>query len=202
MTKTLFGTKLGMGEAYEAGIRHAATKIRLYPLTVKALKPNQESPTHVQLAFGKKHLREVPYFESATVGQALAPETILTPGTIVAVQGITKGKGFAGVVKRYGFAGGFKTHGQSDRHRAPGSIGQGTTPGRVHKGKKMAGRMGGDTQTVKNLTVLALDGQDIWVSGPVPGHKGALLTLIVRDSQNAPALDYVTGGLPKEEVKE
>ena len=60
-------------------------------------------------------------------------------------------------LKRYNFRGGPKTHGQSDRHRAPGSIGAGTTPGRVIKGMRMAGRMGGDKVTVKNLDVLMID---------------------------------------------
>ena len=64
-----------------------------------------------------------------------------------------QGPGFAGGVKRHHFAGGPKTHGQSDRHRAPGSIGSGTTPGRVRKGLRMAGHMGDERVTVKNLRV-------------------------------------------------
>ena len=74
-------------------------------------------------------------------------------GDIVDVVGTSKGKGFAGGVKRHHFRGGPKTHGQSDRHRAPGSIGSGTTPGRVRKGLRMAGHMGDERVTVKNLRV-------------------------------------------------
>jgi len=90
---------------------------------------------------------------------------------------VSKGKGFAGVVKRWGFAGGPKTHGQSDRHRAPGSIGAGTTPGRVLKGKKMAGRKGGDTVTLLNKEIVDIKDNYILVSGPVPGSNGDLVAI-------------------------
>src|SRR4030095_9522469 len=106
------------------------------------------------------------------VGQKVGCE-IFEPGEIVDVSGATKGRGFAGVVKRHGFRGGPKTHGQSDRHRAPGSIGSGTTPGKVYKGKRMAGRMGTETVTVANLTVVDIDAENnkLYVSGLVPGVK-------------------------------
>jgi len=97
----------------------------------------------------------------------------------VNVTGITKGKGFQGVVKRWGFKGGPRTHGQSDRQRHPGSIGMRTTPGRVFKGKKMAGRMGGDTKTVKNLRVVEIDQEHglIALKGAVPGNKDSLVII-------------------------
>lgn len=97
----------------------------------------------------------------------------------VNVTGITKGKGFQGVVKRWGFKGGPRTHGQSDRMRHPGSIGMRTTPGRVFKGKKMGGRMGGDTKTVKNLRVVEIDQEHglIALKGAVPGNKDSLVII-------------------------
>lgn len=97
----------------------------------------------------------------------------------VNVTGITKGKGFQGVVKRWGFKGGPRTHGQSDRQRHPGSIGMRTTPGRVFKGKKMGGRMGGDTKTVKNLRVVEVDQEHglIALKGAVPGNKDSLVII-------------------------
>lgn len=102
---------------------------------------------------------------------------IFAVGDKVSVKGVSKGKGFAGVVKRWGFAGGPKTHGQSDRHRAPGSIGAGTTPGRVLKGKKMAGRKGGDTVTLLNKEIVDIKDNYILVSGPVPGSNGDLVAI-------------------------
>lgn len=130
---------------------------------------------------------------------ALAPGTApVKVGTVFQIQGVSKGKGFAGVVKRWNFAGGPKTHGQSDRERAPGSIGQGTTPGRVRAGKKMAGRMGSDTISMKNCVVVAVSGNTIWVTGPLPGTKNAALRLTETGLKDLGTLKYLTGGLPVE----
>lgn len=113
------------------------------------------------------------------VGDTLNVSEIFKKGDIISVTGTSKGKGFAGGVKRHGFGGGSRTHGQSDRERAPGSIGGTTTPGRVYKGKRMAGRMGTEQTTVKNLQVVSIDTEtnQVEVSGPVPGMPGALLVI-------------------------
>jgi large subunit ribosomal protein L3 len=91
--------------------------------------------------------------------------------------GTSKGRGFAGGVKRYNFRGGPKTHGQSDRHRAPGSIGAGSSPGRVIKGLKMAGHMGNERVTVRNLRVVQaeVDRNLLLVEGAVPGAHNSLV---------------------------
>jgi len=101
----------------------------------------------------------------------------------VSVTGVTKGKGFQGVVKRWGFKGGKETHGQSDRVRAAGAIGTGTTPGRVVKGKKMAGRMGGETQTIKNLVIVKhlVEEKLILIKGGLPGARGSKLIITIID---------------------
>ncbi len=100
------------------------------------------------------------------------------PGDKVNVVAISKGKGFQGVVKRHGFHGGPKSHGQKDRHRAPGSIGA-SWPQHVIKGMKMAGRMGGDKITVKNLEVVEVDKENniIALKGAVPGRRGTLVRI-------------------------
>lgn len=110
-------------------------------------------------------------------GQELVSSDLFAEGDVVTVTGTSKGKGFQGVVRRHGFHGGNRTHGQSDRERAPGSIGSGTTLGRVFKGLKMAGRMGGDTVTVKNLEVIQVDALGMKLKGVVPGSKGGMLVL-------------------------
>jgi len=126
-----------------------------------------------------RHIREIRVIgePEEKVGDTIKVSDVFSVGDTVSVTGTSKGKGFAGVVKRWGFAGGPRTHGQSDRHRAPGSIGQGTSPGRVWKGKRMAGRMGHDTVTVKNLKVVAIneDKNELQLSGPVPGVPKGLL---------------------------
>jgi len=98
---------------------------------------------------------------------------IFTPGEIISATGISKGKGFQGVVKRHGFKGGPRSHGQKHSEREPGSIGGGLRS-RVPQGMRMAGRMGGDRITVRNLTVLAVDTENgfLLVKGAVPGKRG------------------------------
>lgn len=111
------------------------------------------------------------------LGQKIAFTDIFKEGDKVKVTGISKGKGFAGAVKRHNFHGGPKTHGQSDRWRAPGSIGSTTTPGRVLRGKRMAGHMGNEIVTVKNLQVFSIEPERniLIVKGLVPGFKGSFV---------------------------
>lgn len=101
-------------------------------------------------------------------------------GDKVKVSGISKGKGFQGVMKRHGFGGGVQTHGQSDRSRAPGSIGQSSYPSRVFKGLKMAGRMGGNKTTVRNLKVIKVfdDSNLLLIKGAVPGAINSLVEIL------------------------
>jgi ribosomal protein L3 len=112
-----------------------------------------------------------------TLGDVIKASEVFKPGDVVNVTGISKGKGYAGGVKRYHFRGGPRTHGQSDRERAPGAIGSTTTPGRVYKGKRMAGKMGHEQVTVKNLKIIAVDDNFILVKGLVPGGRNTLLML-------------------------
>jgi large subunit ribosomal protein L3 len=97
----------------------------------------------------------------------------LKTGDFVDVSGTSKGRGFAGVVKRYGFHGGPKTHGQKNRLRAPGSIGA-TAPQRVIPGRRMAGHMGVERVTVRNLSVaeVAAEQRTVSLKGAVPGAVG------------------------------
>lgn len=111
------------------------------------------------------------------IGDEVKLDTFIA-GDKVNVIAISKGKGFQGVVKRHGFHGGPKSHGQKDRHRAPGSIGS-SFPEHVMKGKRMAGRMGGDRVTVKNLEVIEVDSENnlIALKGAVPGRRGTLIMI-------------------------
>ena len=99
-------------------------------------------------------------------------------GDLVRVSGISKGKGFQGVVKRHGFHGASKTHGTKHAHRQPGSIsGGGRAGGRVSKGLRMAGHMGQDRVTIKNLKIVKIIPEKnlLAVKGAVPGPRGTLL---------------------------
>lgn len=104
--------------------------------------------------------------------------SVFQEGDGVKVSGISKSKGFQGVVKRHGFHGGPRTHGQKHSEREAGSIGS-TGPQKVFKGVRMAGKMGGDRVTVKNLKVVKIDKENnqILISGAIPGRRGTLLEI-------------------------
>ena len=98
-------------------------------------------------------------------------------GDLVNVSGVSKGKGFAGHMKRHGFGGGRASHGKNSVMRKSGSIGAGSDPSRVWKGTRMAGRMGGDTVTVKNLEILKINNDEnmIFLNGSIPGAKNSIV---------------------------
>jgi large subunit ribosomal protein L3 len=127
-----------------------------------------------------RYLKEIKFdnINEYNIGDEIKIENIFKEGDIVKVTGTSKGKGFQGVVKRHGFGGvGGTTHGQSDRVRAPGSIGASSFPSRVFKGQRMAGRMGGDRVTVKNLKVVKIIKEQniVLLSGPIPGCNNSLV---------------------------
>lgn len=154
-----------LGELKKAGIKtplRFLREFRFNPDVISIIEENGKKGIEI----GDKKL---------FIGEEIKPEFFFKKGDMVTVSGISKGKGFQGVVKRHGFAGGPRTHGQSDRERAPGSIGAGTTPGRVYKGKKMAGRMGGDRISVQNLKVIEIRQDGILVKGLIPGAINGLV---------------------------
>jgi large subunit ribosomal protein L3 len=112
------------------------------------------------------------------VGDKLDISSMFTEGDLVYVSGTSKGKGFQGVVKRHGFKGGPRTHGQKHSEREPGSIGGGLRT-HVPKGMRMAGRMGGDRITQKNLKVVFIDNENntMLVQGAIPGRRGSLIEI-------------------------
>jgi len=104
--------------------------------------------------------------------------SIFQEGDKIKISGLSKGKGFAGVVKRWGFHGRPATRGTKHEERTGGSTGS-SMPSRVVKGKKMAGRMGFERVSVKNLKIVKIEKEDnlIAVRGAVPGRKGTLLEI-------------------------
>lgn len=123
--------------------------------------------------------------EELAVGGALTVEQFEV-GQKIDVQGVSKGKGYAGTIKRWNFRGQDNTHGNSISHRAPGSIGQCQTPGRVFKGKKMSGHLGNAKVTTQNLEIVRVDAERnlLLVKGAVPGPAGA--DVYIRPAVKAP----------------
>jgi large subunit ribosomal protein L3 len=196
----ILGRKLGMTQFFGAdGKAIPVTVIEALPNVVVQVKTKEKDGYEaLQLGSGERkkvnspqkghfkghgqfrYLREVKADKIADweAGAKVGCE-IFAEGDYVDVSGPAKGRGFAGVMKRHGFHGGPKTHGQSDRARAPGSIGSGTSPGKVWKGLRMAGHMGTQQVTVKNLKVVRSDTERgiLLVRGAVPGNEGALVKI-------------------------
>ena len=198
----LVGKKLGMTQLFDdSGVIHAVTVVAAGPVVVTQVKTaSKEGYDAVQVGYGEKkrpnkpmkgHFNKLGDFRMLrefkvlgdgeySLGDSVGIE-IFSEGDLVDVTGVSRGRGFAGGVRRHGFHGGPKTHGQSDRHRAPGSIGSGTTPGRVLKGQKMAGHMGAEQVTAKNLKVIAKDEAKglLLIAGAVPGATNGTVTVTV-----------------------
>lgn len=151
-------------EAVQLGFDQKAERLANKPMNGHFAKANTK-PLRIVREFRGNGVSEV------QPGQEIKVEAVFTKGDTVSIIGTSKGRGFQGVVKRHHFGGGFRTHGQSDRERAPGSIGSSSYPSRVFKGLRMAGRMGGEQVTVRNLKVVGVipDSNLLLVKGSVPG---------------------------------
>ena len=194
--KFILGTKQNMTQLFdEEGKVQPVTVLKTAPVVVTQVKTKEKDGYEaIQVGFGEKsakrinkaqkghykdlgnfqYLKEVAGVTSPAVGEKI--ESTLEVGDKVTVSAISKSKGFQGVVKRHGFHGGPRSHGQKHSEREPGSIGAGGYQ-RVFKGRRMAGRMGGDQITVKNLVVVAYDKEngELFVSGAIPGRRGTLV---------------------------
>jgi large subunit ribosomal protein L3 len=198
----LVGKKIGMSHLFnEAGVSVPLTMVQVYENCVLELAVNAdkdfdnllvafEKATHpkriskpVAGIFNKK---SVPLFKKIRgsqvkkgldlkVGDSISIDSVIKEGDKISIAGITIGKGFAGVMKRWNFRGLEASHGVSVSHRSHGSTGQRQDPGKTFKGKKMAGHMGVDRVTAKNLEVLMIDKEKsvIAVKGAVPGNAGS-----------------------------
>lgn len=175
----ILGKKLNMTQQWQEETPVPVTVIQAGPAVVTQLRTQaKDGYEAVQIKFGK-HRREFPLKSGApSAGDTITVDAFVE-GEKVTITGVSKGKGFQGVVKRHGFSGGPRTHGQKNRLRAPGSIGA-TAPQRVLLGKKMAGRMGADKITLKNLEVVKIDKDNnlLMVKGAIPGSRGSLVAII------------------------
>jgi len=202
--KGILGEKLGMTQVWDENNRVVpVTVVKAGPCVVTQVRtPENDGYSGVQIAFGqidprkvtqpmlghfakagvtpRRHLLELRFDDASayTLGQEIGADTFEV-GSNIDITGVTKGRGFAGVMKRHGFHGVSASHGAHKNHRKPGSIGACATPGRVFKGVRMAGRMGGVTQTTQNLKVHSVDMEKglILVKGAIPGPAGSVVLL-------------------------
>ena len=199
----LIGKKIGMTSVFSAeGKNIPCTVIEAGPCVVTQIRTMEKDKySAVQLAYDekkekqtsksllghfakanttpKRKLVEFPIDGEYNLGDTVTVD-VFEEGDWVDVTGVSKGKGFQGVVKRHGFGGvGGQTHGQHNRLRAPGSLGASSYPSRVFKGKRMAGRTGGQQVKVLNLRILKVIPENnlLLVKGSIPGAKGSYLII-------------------------
>jgi len=206
----LLGKKIGMTGIFdESGQYVPVTVIKVGPCYVTQVKTKAtDGYDAVQLGFEEKaerkvnkpelghfqkngvkpmrYVKEFRTFDEAKIselkaGSELKIADVFNEGDTVHVVGESKGRGFQGVMKRHHFGGvGQATHGQSDRQRAPGSIGASSYPSRVFKGQRMAGRMGGERITTRNLQIVRViaDQDLILVKGSIAGAKNQVVHVV------------------------
>lgn len=203
MLTGLIGKKLGMTQVADAqGRVRAVTVVQLGPCTVSQLKTKPtDGYEAVQVTWGKKKLSRVKsalrgHFKAADIapgvrtveferrgegelklGQAVSVGEVFKPGDQVDVEGVSKGRGYAGVIRRHHFSGFPGSHGTHEYFRHGGSIGNRSYPGRVRKGLRMAGQLGNETATVLNLEVVEILPEEnaIVITGALPGPDGAIV---------------------------
>lgn len=197
MSKFILGQKIGMSQLFDKdGKVIPVSVIEAGPCVVTQIKSSENDGYQaVQIGYGSKkkiskplaghlknlgtfrYLREFKGAANLKVGDKI-DVGIFQEGGRVKVSGVSKGKGFQGVVKRHGFSGGMASHGNKDRLRAPGSIGT-SFPEHVRKGRRMAGRMGFERVTVKDVKIVKIDPENniLAVKGAVPGRRGTLLEI-------------------------
>ncbi len=209
--KAMLGEKLGMTQIFDDENRVVpVTIIKAGPISITQIKTEEsDGYSAIQVAYKElperhvnrptaghfaksgvapaKHVVEIRVDDVSefSLGQEFTVSDLFEVGQKIDVAGVTKGKGFAGVMKRHNFKGQPASHGAHRVHRAPGAIGACATPARVHKGKRMPGRMGGDTRTAMNLTVAKIDEERglLMVRGAVPGNKRGIV--MVREAVKA-----------------
>ncbi len=180
----ILGKKINMTQIWKDGKVVPVTVIKAEPNKVSMVRSNdRDGYEAVQVALGRtkrefrNRLSQKIEMDKFALDGDVTVEAF-KEGDKVRVSGLTKGRGFQGVVKRHGFGGGPKTHGQKNRYRAPGSIGS-TAFQRVVPGRRMAGHMGTERVTIKNLVVAAIDAEKnlLFLRGAVPGAKGGVLEI-------------------------
>ncbi|MFA6077035.1 MAG: 50S ribosomal protein L3 [Candidatus Paceibacterota bacterium] len=203
--KFILATKENMTEYFSPeGVVVPVTILSAGPITVtRVFSKDKDGYNAVQVGFGTqkkeritkgragamkgafyKYLKEFRLKPTDTIDVkegASIDVSVFSPDDKLQISSVSKGKGFQGVVKRHGFSGGPRTHGQKHSEREPGSIGGGLRT-HVPKGMRMAGRMGGDRITQKNLKVVSVDKENniMLVKGAVAGKRGSLVEIISR----------------------
>jgi len=184
--KFILGKKIGMTTIYTESKAQNVTLIGIGTNVVSDIMSEERDgykAIQLKMSVNKNQKNIIKEFRVDEVGDLKIGDEIkadvFAEGDRVIVNSISKGKGYQGVVKRHGFAGAPASHGHRHDLRAPGSIGS-AFPERVMKGKRMAGRMGSQSVTVKNLEIVKIDSEKgiIALRGAVPGNRGSVVKVV------------------------
>ncbi|MFA5162657.1 MAG: 50S ribosomal protein L3 [Elusimicrobiales bacterium] len=204
--RAILGEKVGMTQIFDGkGRLRAVTVVKAGPCVVANVRtPERDGYSAICLGYGETDLeslskpvagqfakrgvtpaRRLREFRLSDIngwetGQTVTAASRFAVGDYVDVQGVTKGRGFAGGMKRHGFHGMPGSHGSSDKERAPGSIASRRSLGRVIPGQRMAGHMGCQTFTAAKLEVVKVDADShlLYINGAVPGTNGGLVAVL------------------------
>ncbi len=228
--RAILGEKVGMTQIFHPKDQnlYGVTVVKAGPCPVLRVKTaeSRDGYNAVQLGFGArkdkscdkseigqfkaagaapaKHVREIraANLSGLEVGQTVTVDTAFKTGDYVDVQGVCKGKGFAGVMKRHNFRGLPASHGASDKQRSPGSLASRRSLGRVMPGQRMAGRMGHVTTSTIKIEVVQVDPENnlIYLAGAVPGPRGGLVTIFETVKNKKVRVDTVKSTIKKDKM--
>jgi len=180
--KFILGKKLGMTTIFTDQGAQNVTLVECLPNKIsktRTVEKDGYSATQLEIQKTKNKVFKKEFRNEEKIEEEIKSDvSIFEIGDMVKVSGITKAKGFQGVVKRHGFKGSPASHGHKHDLRKPGSIGAGF-PEHVIKGKRMAGRMGGERATTKNIKIVFIDKEKnlLGIKGPVPGIPGNIVEI-------------------------
>ncbi|MBI4059941.1 MAG: 50S ribosomal protein L3 [Elusimicrobia bacterium] len=228
--RAILGEKIGMTQMFHPKDRnlYGVTIVKAGPCPVLRVKTagSKDGYDAVQLGFGArrekscdkselgqfkaagiapaKHVREIRAANLAGLeaGQTVTVEAAFKTGDYVDVQGVCKGKGFAGVMKRHNFRGLPASHGASDKKRSPGSLASRRSLGRVMPGQRMAGHMGNVATSTIKIEVVAVDAEKhlIYLAGAVPGPRGGLVTIFETVKSKKVRVEPVRSAVKKDKM--
>jgi large subunit ribosomal protein L3 len=228
--RAILGEKIGMTQIYHPKDQNLydVTIEKAGPCPILRVKTadSKDGYNAVQLGFGKgrdkscsqsqlgqfkkagvaaqRHVREIRVKDTAGLeaGQTVVVDVAFKPGDYVDVQGICKGKGFAGAMKRHNFKGLPASHGASDKQRSPGSLASRRSLGRVMPGQRMAGHLGNTTTSTLKIEVIQIDPVDnlIYVAGAVPGPRGGLVTIFETVKDKKARVEIIRSTIKKDKM--
>ncbi len=228
--RAILGEKIGMTQIYHPKDQNLydVTIVKAGPCPILRVKTadSKDGYNAVQLGFGEgrdkscsksqlgqfkkagvsaqRHVREIRVKDASGLepGQTVAVDVAFKPGDYVDVQGLCKGKGFAGAMKRHNFKGLPASHGASDKQRSPGSLASRRSLGRVMPGQRMAGRLGHTTVSTMKIEVVRIDSAEnlVYLAGAVPGPCGGLVTIFETVKSKKSRVEIIRSTIKKDKM--